>query len=805
MYPKYPKKILIKILHDLNQIKYRTIVIVLAIAISVSLHIGTQTALYSINGTCRRLYQELHLSDLQFNFIPTTEDELPKKERLGQGIDQCERRLLLPGSIETSPDEIVAGLFIVLDEQNEPKVNQLKIMAGSYFKRDQPNSVLLDYGFAKEHGYRAGDKITLGLQGFFSEFRIAGLVVNAEFLVTSANPDYYLPVKGSLGIVYLPMKNIKEIFGYQIYNNFSLSLAKGADPQKIKSSLDHLFTKSDIELDSIFFQDDLFSVTIIKRDMRSFFIALPAIVAVFISVAFLILFFSFSRMIQQDMPQLGTLLAYGFSPFQLLSAYLTAGALLGLIGYLLGLAGSNLLANWIIGTYMEGSGLPLIFRFYSKKSFLTAAFFSHGLTMLAVGLPLMRPLSKKNVAEMLGRTIEKPGYFGKKNRITAFIIWPVAKCWNLILDQGAMFKMAMRNIWRRKIFFLLSSLAIILGLSLAAALLINNASIHQTINNFFTREQWDLFVPFTGLVEESRAEKLREIQGISKISLYRKALVTLQLGHQKRSYQLAGISLKNSLVRPDIVEGSFFSSETAKEIILNVDMKDQYGLRVGDLIEVWRGNREKERLTLVGLMNSYISGQAFVPLKIAQHITGHQDKFTGAFLKLEGSFERVSDKLYQIDFIGYVIRKDEARKTFNNNMKKISNFLYIYSLMSIFLSVCIIFVSLYLNIVSRESEYAVLQANGFGQREIGLIIIYEILAIVLIVITGSIPLTALMARFFAYKLAKAAISIKLQIRFIDYLRVFLPMLVLMSGVAFYCIRYALHIPITSTIRNRING
>ena len=879
-----PKRILVKTLKDFWRIKYRTIAIILTIAVSVTIYIGTHTALRSINGTCARLYRQLHLCDLQVNFVPATEDELPKLAAAPQpapgvpgipgrttvaaaqamkGVGRLEKRLILPGSIETKNDELIATLLIVLDEEKEPDVNRLKIMKGSYFKEESHGStfkeeehgstskeeehscadrgsVLLDYTFARERGYDVGDTITLGVQGFFSEFKIIGLAVNAEHLITSANPDFYMPIKNSLGIAYIPMKTIKDLFGYRIYNNYSLTLAKGADLPATRRAFENLLMENNIELDSVLLRDDLFSVKVLKRDMRSFFMVLPAIVGVFILVSFLILFFSLSRMIQQDRSQLGTLLALGFSPSQLFSAYIIGGTILGLIGYLIGCAASNSLADLVVKSYMSGTGLPLMFRYYSGKSFLIALLFSLGAPTIAAALSLMQ-IRGMNVAEMLGRTIEKPWHFASpgtsdiKTKIkiadtAAFgaiisrgnhlfgklfknlfgnLLRNLFERGNIfrrgnISKRGSIFKIGMRNLWRRKAFFLLSALSIVLGIALAESLIIADVSIYRTIDDFFKLEKWDLFIPFTGLVERQRVEKLKEIEGISKISPYKKELVNLQLGNEKKPYQIAGVSKENSLIRPDIVEGRSFSSDEAQEIVLNIEMKDLYGLKIGDSIDVWPGNRKKARLKLVGVMNNFIANQGFVPIGVAQDMSTRKDRYTGVFLALNAPFEKIRSKIQKLDFTGYVVRKDEAQNTFHDNMKKISTFLYTYSLMSLFLSICIIFVNLYLNAVYRKGEYAILLANGFGQREIGCMIAYEILAITLIVTAAAIPLSIVISKYFCYKIARTAVMIHLQIRPVDYLKVFIPMIFLMAGVGWYCTRYASTIDITSTIRNRIN-
>ncbi|MGA1874421.1 MAG: hypothetical protein ACMUIA_02315, partial [bacterium] len=81
----------------------------------------------------------------------------------------------------------------------------------------------------------------------------------------------------------------------------------------------------------------------------------------------------------------------------------------------------------------------------------------------------------------------------------------------------------------------------------------------------------------------------------------------------------------------------------------------------------------------------------------------------------------------------------------------------------------------------------------------------EILFILMAAVVATIPLTILISKFFCYKIAQAAIIVNLQIRIIDYLKVFIPTMLCMSGVGSYCINYASSIDIASTVRNRISN
>ena len=770
-------------------------------SVSVSIYVGTHTALQSIQRTASELYHTQHLSDFQINFIPTTEDELPLLQDQIQGISKLDKRLILPGSIETKEDLLVASLLIFLDRHGTREVNQLKIMEGGYFPSEDEEAVLLDYSFARDYGYHVGDHITLGIQGFFSEFEIVGLVINPEMLISSANPELYIPVKGSLGVVYVPMEVIQNLFGYSIYNNISVIFGTGANSQEVTQHVERQLVDSNIEVDSEFFQDDLYSVVVIKRQMKTFYLIVPFIVTIFHGVAFFILFFSVHRMIQQDMPQIGTLIALGFSRWQIASAYLIAGVVLGSIGYILGCLQSVVLANDICKEYISGTGFPFVNRYYSLAPFAKAFIQSIGFSLAATGIPL-RKIFTMNAAAMI-EGIETTKVYVPSFRISSGIL-QLERLWNHFLEGHVLLKSALRNIWRRKFFFMFSTGCIILILSFSISLLITDTSIYHAFDEFLKFGKWDIFVSFIGQILGPDAESLGEIEGVSDFELYRKGFVTLNASDQEIPYRIVGVPFTSELMKPDMLQGRFFLSDDAQEIVLTKRITDQFHLSLGAPVFI-KSNDSKLKLTLVGIMDSFMLGQAFIPLRTIQKLFPEEPGFSGAILAISGEMEQIEEQLHHIENMGYIIQKEQVRETLYVSMGKLSYFWYLYCEISVVVAVLIIFITLYLNILDRETEYAVLLANGFGKWEIGHMIVYEVLVMILIMVFATIPLSMFFANLNCTRMTQSVIHIRLYLRAGDFLKILVPGVLFMLAAAAYCIKTAVNVNIVNAIRNRILG
>lgn len=791
------RKLTSKTLRDLWQIKSRSILIIVIIASGVSVYAGTYMGLGVIGHTARTLFDTLHLSDFQVTFVPVTSDEMPPMDSFEKirGVDRVDSRLMLPGAIELADGRIVASLFIFLSTDSYPKVNSIKIVSGEYLSSSDNGGIILELGFARELGYKVGDTITIGLQGFFTDAEVRGLAVSSEFLVP-VNPNFILPVRGSLGIVYLPMEIIRELFGYDIFNNVSLTHGDEVDWKDVQKAVEGILEKKEMLRQTL--KKDNFSFREIKMEIETFSIFLPSIIAIFDVVAFLVTFTIVNRMVHTQKKEIGTLLALGYSPKTILRSYVLIGLVLGIMGSIIGVPGAFVIYLFVIQAYLRTGVLPEIIHAFLPVPLVEGCLLGIAVTVVASILPVYK-IMKLRPSEIIKGYAEIPF-----KRISP-AIQRIERMFLRLTGASGPIKMGFRNLFRRKRVFAFLVMCLSFSLALGNSFILTDTALYETMDEYLKKEMWDIVVDFDGPIEALRLSEIGHIDGIEATEPFVKGFGKIEYEKIQKPYRVVGVKTPSQMKGFPLLKGEPFASEDSWEIILTKEMSDSLGLRIGDEVRVIT-NHGDFLMELVGIMNNVVVDQFFVPLKIGQKILGMENKISGGFSKISKPLRSFERKVYEKDFVGNITDKKQAEEAASEQLAELSAFLHIYLTLSILVAIVLIFTILMINILDRESEYAVIRAIGYGRTAIGRIVLTEILVISLLSILSSIPLSIILSSILRYQVGKTAFGVvAFYVHPEDFLKTLVPAFLLMITAAYPGLRYIFKLSIPETIRNRIMG
>lgn len=791
-------KLILKSLRDLWHIKIRTITIILIIASGVSVYAGTYMGLEIIRYTSKVLYKSLHLADLQVNFIPVTDEETPsiKEIKKIRGIKGITKRLILPGCIELKNNEIIAALFILLKPNYHPEVNNIKITCGEYLSGEDNEGVVIDVGLAKEYGYKIGDTITIGMQGFFRNVRVRGIAVSPEFLIMTADPSLYIPIKGSLGVIYLSSNIIEDTFGYEIINNISISLYNGVKWGEIQSSLENLLNNEEVEIVEEIPKEEQYSYKAIEKDFNVLSVILPFIIIIFNIVAFLVTLIIINRLVYTQRQEIGLLMALGYNRGDILKSYLLIGLIVGTLGCVIGIFGALGLSYLVCETYKKASGLPEIIYTFIPWPLIESSLL--GIIAVAIGciLPVFKVMRLTPSQAMKGYTgviYRKSSQWKNRKTILGFF------------NLSSTIKMGFRNLLRKRRFLVFSVVCISCSIGMATSFIISDTSIFKTLEDYFEKEMWDVVVKFDGVVESENLEQIKAIEEIKTIEPYLKGFAKIKYKDFIKPYQIVGVEPKSKIRGLSLLSGNTFSKENAGEIILNKNTVDTLGVQIGDNIEVI-SEKKTCSLRLIGIMNNFVIGQAFIPLKKSQEILGLEDKVSGVLTKISNPSTSLKRKLYKIDCVSHVIFKDAVQRGVIESCSKVSPFLHLYALLSILVTILLLLANLNLNILEdREKEYAILLSLGYNKISIASIILTEVIVTGVLAIILSIPLSIIIAHILSYQVGKVAVVIDVYPCFADFAKLLFPAFFLMFTVVYFGVRYIFKINIPEVIRNRIMG
>ena len=95
----------------------------------------------------------------------------------------------------------------------DASLNRLAVTAGQGLDGGDLRGAALDAEYADRVGIEPGDRLRLQVAGRAFSVRVRGLARSPEYLLATANPDYLVPQRGSLAVVFLPRASLQRLTG----------------------------------------------------------------------------------------------------------------------------------------------------------------------------------------------------------------------------------------------------------------------------------------------------------------------------------------------------------------------------------------------------------------------------------------------------------------------------------------------------------------------------------------------------------------------------------------------------------------
>ena len=723
-----------KLLRDLDRMKGQAIAVALVMACGLAMMIMARSLIFSLESSRKEYYEANRFAEIFThakrapNWLALQIGKIPGVGTVQAGLS-VQVTLDIPGL-----DEPASGQIRSLPDFEPPQLNRLHLRKGQCLPSASRRQVLVSEAFAQANDLQPGDHVAMLLNGRRQDMQISGIVLSPEFIF-EARPGAALPDNRSYGIFWMPYQELAAAYNLDgAFNYLSLTLAPGAKPKPVISQLDRLlepygsrgaYGRAD-HPSHIRVSDEI-------RVLQTMAIGFPL---VFLSVAAFMTHAVLSRLLSLQREQIAILKAFGFANRQISVHYLKYALFMVMGGTILGCFGGLFIGHKIVDMYHMFFRFPNL-NFRLDYWALCSALVFCSIAALGGVLSSVRRAAKLPPAEAMRP--EPPARYRpalvERTGISGFL--------------SHTFRIAVRNVERKP----LQALFTIAGLSLATGILIVPNAFRDGVKAIL-EFQWDIVQRSDisiGLTEPSSLEvvhSLEQMPAVLAIEPFRSAAVRIHYGHRHRQLMVQGYPLDGLHNR--VVNSSYKLMDMPSHgILISSKLAEVLGARVGEqlTLEFLEGKRPRKNLTLVGLSEDFAGVAAFMEIKALNRLLVEGDIITGASFKIDssrkGEFLR---SLKEVPKVSWVAIKDSLRNNFRKTTgASIGLIQNIYMTFAIVVAFGVVYNSARISLAERARELATLRVIGFSRREVGAVLVTELVILALI----AVPLGLWVGKGFA--------------------------------------------------------
>ena len=712
-----------KLIRDLLRLKGQAIAVSLVMACGLAMLIMARSLIASLEATRLNYYESYRFAQI-FCTLKRAPLSLVPQIRLLPGVSVVEPGIAVQVTLDIPGlDEPATGMVKSLPDFRDPELNRLFLRHGQWLRPGGRKEVLVGEAFAEANQLHPGDTITMVLNGRLQRFRIAGIVLSPEFIFES-RPGAALPDNRTYGTFWMAYEELANAFDLnRAFNQVSLLLDPDASERGVIADLDRLLTpyggrgaygRSD-HPSHIRVSDEI-------RVLETLSIGFPM---VFLSVAAFMTNAVLTRLLALQREQIAILKAFGFTNTQIGWHYVKFALVFVLGGTALGIVGGVLQGQQLVTMYRLFFRFPELGFHLDRASVvialgvgtLAAVFGVVGAVRRAAALPpaeAMRPEPPSNYQASL---LEKAG---------------------LAPWLSHSFRIAVRNLERKP----MQSIFTAAGLALATGILIVPNCFRDSVGEVL-EFQWDTVQRHDvslGLVEpdtEAAQYPLRQLPGVIHIETLRSVPARIRFGHHRRQLAVHGMSPNGEHER--IISASYQQLPIPRDgVILSSKLAEVLGARLGDSLglEILEGKRQTTTVRLVGLSEDFAGISARMERQSLNRLLGEGDVITGASFSIDQSRRaEFLSALKRLPRVSWVAVKDSLRANFRKTTAASINLIQsIYLLFATVVAFGVVYNNTRISLAERSRELATLRVVGFSQREVGSILLIELVILTAIAV-----------------------------------------------------------------------
>ncbi len=729
-----------KLWRDLRRIKGQAIAVALVMGCGLAMMIMARSLIHSLETTRQAYYNSNRFAQV-FTHLKRAPNSIASRISTIPGVATVQTSISVQVTLDIPDlDEPASGMVRSLPDLDTPTLNRLYLRAGQWLTPGQPGQILVGEAFADANQLRPGDSIAMLLNGRRQVFAIAGIVLSPEFIFES-RPGAALPDNRTYGVFWMPYRELAYAFNlYGAFNYVSLTLAPDSSERRVIAELDQLLTPYGGR--GAYGRKDHPSHIRVSDEIQVLSTLAIGFPVVFLSVAAFMTNAVLSRLLALQREQIAILKAFGYTNRHIVSHYLKFALAMVAAGTLFGTIGGIFLGHQLVNLYHRFFRFPELHFMLDQTALPLALLACTGAATIGV-FSAVRRAAQLPPAEAMRP--EPPA-----NYRPAFV-----ERTGIAHLLSNTFRIAVRNLERKPV----QALFTVAGLALATGILIVPNSFRDAVDEVLDF-QWDVVQRqdlSIGLVEpgSSRIQyELRQLPGVVSVEPSRQAFVRIRSGHLNRQLGIQG--LPPNTLHSRVINAQYHEIPLPPQgIVVSAKLAQVLNAKIGDelTVEFLEGRRLTRTVPLVGLAEDFAGMAAYMDLYALNRLLGDGDVITGATFTIDSAQRKEFLRaLKDIPRISWVAIKDSLRANFRQTTAaSIGLIQKIYMAFATVVAFGVVYNNARISLAERARELATLRVIGFSQREVGGVLVTELVILALL----AVPIGLLIGTGFAAAILKA--------------------------------------------------
>lgn len=712
-----------KLLREVWRLRGQMGSIALVVATGVMTVVTMRGGYQSLVDAQESYYRQARFPDL---WVSLERAPLSMRQRLATipGVAAVDTRVTLAARLDL-PDLDAPGLgrFVSLPERGRPALGDFVLDRGRVPAPGARREALVSQNFAEARGIEPGDTVRAVINGRAWHLEVSGTAISPEHAY-AVPPGSLFPDDERYGVLWVRRDILGPAYDMDgAFNEAVLSLDRAADPTAVIAAVDRLLEPYGGQ--GAYPRARQFSHQTLQSELDQNRVMGTAIPAVFLGVAAFLLNLVMGRLIATQRTEIAVLKAFGYSDREVSVHFLRFALMAVGAGAVLGSVAGAWLGGSYIGLYGEYFDFPDL-RYRLSPVLLLVSVGVSAAAAAAGALAAVRAAASLPPAEAMRP--EPPTRFrpGPLERAGLGRVLP---------SSGPMI---LRNIERRPWRTGLSAL----GVALSVAILVVGMFMFDGVASmmelqFQVIQREDVSLTFQEPRPRSVRHALANLDGVTRVEVYRMVPARLRAGHRSRQVGLQGLPRDGQLRRIVNSDGTVLPVP-AEGVVLSAVLADILGVDPGDTlrVEVLEGRRATASVTVAGVVDDFLGLSATMDLEVLDRLTGGGRGVSGAFLSVRE--DRRADLARQtkaIPAVAGVGSPADMLASFRSQLGE-SLFVAVGFLLGFagMISVAVIYNGARIALSERGRELASLRVMGFRRSEVARLLLGEQAVVTLLAI-----------------------------------------------------------------------